>query len=75
MAEGSHLDRDFLSPESVWLLPDPIAAPSMLSAGSLLYFDAPLILTSPPGVVTQNSFAMTEIINERNPFWGEPYEQ
>jgi hypothetical protein len=68
--EGSRLESDLRNPASVWLLPDPITAPAMLSAGSLLYFDAPLILTSPPGVVTEKSFALTELINERNPPWG-----
>lgn len=49
--------------------PDPISRAEMLSAGSLLYFDLPLVLTLPPQVVTAESFALLNLIDDRSPQW------
>lgn len=53
----------------ILIAPDPISRADMLSAGTLLYFESPLILTLPPQVVTQESFSFLELVEERSPEW------
>ena len=54
---------------NVLLGPDPISTPEMLCAGTLLYFDAPVLLTIPPQVVTQQSFELLDKIQTKSPDW------
>jgi len=58
-----------LDPSNLWVAPDPISTPEMLCAGTLLYFDAPIILTLPPQVVTQQSFELLDKIESKSPDW------
>jgi hypothetical protein len=58
-----------LDSSNVLLAPDPISTPEMLCAGTLLYFDAPVLLTIPPQVVTQQSFELLDKIQTKNPDW------
>lgn len=50
--------------------PDPIIDIEMLSGAMFLYFDQPIALTIPPIVVTEKSYELLTIIDERKPEWG-----
>jgi hypothetical protein len=54
---------------TVLLAPDPISNPELLCAGTLLYFDKPIFLTTPPQVITGQSFELLDRIKSKNPEW------
>lgn len=54
---------------NVFVGPDPISSPEMLYAGTLLYFEKPVILTIPPQVVTSESFELLRRIEVERPQW------
>ncbi len=53
----------------LFLLPDPVTGPEMLSGAAFLYFKQPLHFTTPPVIITQNSYALLPLIEERKPEW------
>ena len=55
----------------LFVFPDPVTGPEMLSGAALLYFKQLLWLTSPPLVVTQGSEALLPLIRQRRPEWGD----
>ena len=63
-ASKMHLDKS-----NVWVAPDPISSPDMLCAGTLLYFDAPIVLTIPPQVITPESFELLQRIKNEKSDW------
>jgi len=54
----------------LFVFPDPVTGPEMLSGAAFLYFQQPLLLTIPPIVVTQDSCKLLSLIKERKPEWG-----
>jgi hypothetical protein len=58
-----------LGPSNVWIAPDPISSADMLYSGTLLYFDAPVVLTIPPQVITPESFELFERLKHEKPAW------
>jgi len=57
--------------DSLFVYPDPITSPSMLTGATFLYFDNPLILTLPPQVITKDAFEMLKLVDERKPRWSK----
>jgi hypothetical protein len=54
---------------ALFVYPDPVTTPGMLTGSAFLYFDKPLIVTLPPQVITPGSFEMLKLVNERAPAW------
>jgi len=54
----------------LFVFPDPVTEPDILSGAAFLYFKQKLILTSPPTVVTGDSFKLLSLVKERQPAWG-----
>ena len=63
------MDESRLS--SMFFLPDPLMMHSMISGAVLLYFDGPFIATTPPGVVTSESFSLLDLVSKRKPHWSD----
>jgi hypothetical protein len=55
----------------MFLLPDPLLTPSMLSGAVMLYFKGPFCTTAPPAVITPESLALLHLVSPRNPIWAE----
>lgn len=55
----------------MFFLPDPLVAPNMISGAVWLYFDGPFVATTPPAVVTSESFAMLDLVSSRKPYWAD----
>lgn len=62
-------NTDVKSPIIVY--PDPIIDIEMLSGAMFLYFDRPIALTLPPVVVTEKSYDLLAVIDERKPKWSK----
>jgi hypothetical protein len=54
---------------TLFCLPDPLIAPSLLSGAVLLYFDGPFVCAAPPAVVTEESFELLRLVTARKPTW------
>ena len=57
--------------DSLFVYPDPVTSPGMLTGAAFLYFDNPLIITMPPQVVTNDAFEVLKLVDERKPKWSE----
>ncbi len=53
----------------IFVFPDPITTPEMLSGAVFLYFKDPLILTSPPLAIPAWGLGLIDLVNNRNPSW------
>lgn len=54
----------------LFVFPDPVTGPEMLSGAAFLYFQQPLLLSVPPVVLTEDSYTLLSLIEERKPEWG-----
>ena len=54
----------------LFVFPDPVTEPEMLSGAAFLYFQQPLMFTLPPLVLTEDSYQLYPLIQERKPEWG-----
>lgn len=57
--------------DSLFVYPDPVTSPSMLTGATFLYFNNPLIITLPPQVITKDAFEVLKFVDERKPRWSE----
>lgn len=53
----------------LWVYPDPVTGPNVLSGAVFLYFPGPLLFTLPPQVLTPGSYNLLPLIKERQPDW------
>ena len=53
----------------MFLLPDPLCDARQLSAATLLWFDAPIMASIPPTIVTKDAFEIVDLAQERQPEW------
>ena len=54
------------------IFPDPVSSLTQISGATLLYFDDPLVVGAPAGVipaVAEQSFRLMQLITHRNPPW------
>jgi hypothetical protein len=65
----SSSSADKITSRSILVAPDPISRPDALSGGTLLYFDAPIVLTIPPQVITPESFEILKHVEADRPDW------
>jgi hypothetical protein len=56
-----------------FVFPDPVTSVDELSGASLIYFQEPILLLSPPQVVTKESRRLLTMINEYKPDWGSTF--
>lgn len=63
---------DTLNPkESLFVYPDPVTSPGMLTGSTFLYFDKPIVVSLPPQVITSESFEMLKLVDEQAPEWSK----
>lgn len=60
---------DLFKKAKLMVAPDPATGSDMLYAGTFLYFDAPIILTIPPQVITTDSFRILDRVRNERPDW------
>lgn len=58
---------------SLLVLPDPVTKPETLSGAVFLYFEEPLWFSIPPVVLTQDSYQLLTLIEQRKPDWGPAF--
>lgn len=64
---------DLNNKSPIFVYPDPIIDIEMLSGAMFLYFDRPIALTLPPLVITEKSYKLLSIIDEKKPKWGNTF--
>lgn len=57
----------------LYVFPDPVTVPEMLSGAAFLYFQQPLLFTLPPVVLTEDSYQLLSTIKERKPEWSTTF--
>lgn len=57
------------APHAPLLFPDPFVSLDMLSGAAFLYFSWPIMITTPPVIVTPESLGMMRLVEERQPVW------
>jgi len=53
--------------------PDPVTGPGALSGATFLYFQRSLFMTSPPLVITEKSYDLWPLVEERCPDWSDTF--
>ncbi len=57
----------------ILVYPDPIINTNMLSGAMFLYFDRPIEISLPPLVITEGSYHMLKVIEEKKPDWASTF--
>lgn len=57
----------------IFVYPDPVTGPEMINGAAFLYFNDPIILTTPPTVLNEEPYALLDLIENRRPSWGRGF--